>query len=57
MKATEFENMVKDMLSVAEEYLLHERDEYELGMLDRISEVLWSNLEYLLVTEEDRNYN
>jgi hypothetical protein len=57
MKIREFENMINEMLDVSERYILHKRDDYELGLVDRISEVLWDNLEQLLVTEDDRCYN
>lgn len=54
MKATEFQQMVYDMLEVAEEYLpsnLHGAE-----TIDRISELLWDNFE-ILIDFDDRNYN
>lgn len=50
MKATEFQQMVNDMVEVADLFI----DDPET--IDRIHELLWDNLESL-ITYDDRNYN
>lgn len=55
MKATEFEEMVKNMLEVTERYLPVDQ-EHTLETIDRIYELLWDNFEQL-IAEDDRNYN
>jgi hypothetical protein len=51
MKATEFEQLVHNIMEEADLYI------EDVDILDMLNEWLWDNLEHLLVTEEDRNYN
>lgn len=50
MKATEFQQMINEVLNVAGGYI----DNPET--IDVMYEVLWDNFE-ILITEDDRNYN
>ena len=50
MKATEFQQMINEILEVADGYI----DNPET--IDRMNELLWDNFE-ILITEDDRNYN
>jgi len=52
MKVTEFDEMVKRMVQIAEGYVSYEQSE----ALDFLEDILWDNLEYL-ISDDDRNYN
>lgn len=55
MKATEFEEMIKNMLDTMERYLPADQ-EHTLDTMDRAYELLWDNFEQL-ISEDNRNYN